>query len=88
MNDNRNLGSMAMAELLAKRRTEDRPFFTLSERPGGGAVHAWWLRRPGSVGMEQRWSRTTLPNSDLGAHERKRVCSAHQAVHLYGAQPW
>ena len=67
MNDNCKLGSMAMAELLAKRWTENRPFFTLSERPRGGAVHAWWLRRPGSAGMEQRWSRTVLPHSDRSA---------------------
>jgi len=61
MNDNGQLGSTAVAELLAKRWTEDRPFFTINESPRGSALHAWWLRRPGSAGLKQPWSRLTPP---------------------------
>jgi hypothetical protein len=59
MNDNGHLGSTAVAELHAKRWTEDRPFFTLNEKPRRGALHAWWLRRPGCAGLEQHCSRLT-----------------------------
>jgi hypothetical protein len=94
MNDNRYLGSTA-AELLAKRWTEDRPFFTLNEKPRRDALHAWWLRRPGRAGLEQHCSRLTpppslaqhwAPHDDIEADGQKPLARrALSHVHSYGA---
>jgi hypothetical protein len=95
MNDNGHPGSTALAELLAKRWTEDRPFFTLNENPRRGALHAWWLRRPGCAGLEQHCSRLTpppslaqhwAPPSDIGADGRQPLARrALSRVHSYEA---
>jgi hypothetical protein len=95
MNDDGYLGSTAVAELLAKRWTEHRPFFTLNEKPGRGALPAWWLRRPGRARLEQHCSRLTPPPSlvrhwaahgDINADGQKLIARrALSHVHSHGA---
>jgi hypothetical protein len=95
MNDNGHPGSTAVAELHAKRWTEDPPFFTLNERPRRGALHVWWLRRPGCAALEQHCSRLTppaslaqhwAPHDDIEADGQKPLARrALSHVHSYGA---
>jgi hypothetical protein len=56
MDSDRELGFTAAAELLARRWTEDRPYFTLNQ--GASGLHAW-LRRLGSADLELPGSQVT-----------------------------
>ena len=91
MNDNSELSSTLVAELLAKHWTENRPIY---ERPQA-ALSAWWLRRSGCARLEQHWYRLASPDSlarrwapleaieadEEGAFARRTL----GPVHLYGA---
>ena len=58
MDSDRELGFTAAAELLARRWTEDRPYFTLNEGAPGAALQPW-LRRPDHADLELHRSRVT-----------------------------
>ena len=58
MDSDRELGFTAAAELLARRWTEDRPYFTLNEATGT-RLQATWLRKPSRADLELHWSRVT-----------------------------
>ena len=59
MTGNGHAGITAVAELLARRWKEHRPYFTLHEITRGVGLNSWWVRRPDRCGLEQRWSRVT-----------------------------
>jgi hypothetical protein len=57
------VGTTAVAELLARRWNEDRPYFILDEDARGVRLQARWLRGRGPGGLEQHWYRLTPAQS-------------------------
>jgi hypothetical protein len=46
-----------LAELIARRWKQDRPYFTLIEPTRGAWLEASWRRQPGRSTLELHWSR-------------------------------
>ena len=46
-----------LAQLIARRWKQERPYFTLNERPRGAWLQASWERQPGRTALELRWFR-------------------------------
>lgn len=57
MQGNGQAGITAVAELLAQRWKEDRPYFTLQGITGEVGLHSWWLRRRACDGLDLHWYR-------------------------------
>jgi len=56
MKGNGQAGITTVAELLARRWKENRPYFTLDGNARVG-LHSWWLRRHDWRSLELHWSR-------------------------------
>jgi hypothetical protein len=59
MSGNGQVGNTALAELLARRWKEGRPYFTRDEQTRGVGLQASWLPRCGHTGLELHWYRLT-----------------------------
>lgn len=46
-----------LAEVIAWRWKEDRPYFTLNERAPGAWLEASWRRQPANSALKLHWSR-------------------------------
>jgi hypothetical protein len=58
MQGNGEVGITAVAELLARRWKEDRPYFMLHAITREVGLHSWWLRRRAcGGGLDLQWSR-------------------------------
>jgi len=60
MQGNGQAGITAVAELLARRWKEDRPYFTLHGITREVGLRSWWLRRRACGGLDPNWSRTSV----------------------------
>ena len=67
LNDNNGqLDHACNAELLARRWTQDRPYFTAIGTVWRGRLQASWHRGPGHT-LFLRWSRRAAPDFEPGA---------------------
>jgi len=57
MQGNGNAGITAVAELLARRWKEDRPYFALHGITREVGLRPWWLRHRARGGLDLHWSR-------------------------------
>jgi len=56
-NGHADLGHTILAELIARRWKQNRPYFTLIKRARGAWLEASRRRQPGRSAMELHWSR-------------------------------
>jgi len=57
MNEDPGFDHALLGSILARRWTEERPYFVLDQRAPAGWLEATWQRRPHCTGLDLHWSR-------------------------------